>query len=75
MQARGELARRHLSEYARLVSPGTYEQPAQVRALIDALERLERREITRLIVEMPPRSSKSSHVSRLFPSWWLGRHS
>ena len=67
-------ARDSLADYARLISPDTYEQPAQVLALIEALERLERREITRLIVEMPPRSSKSTHVSRIFPSWWLGRH-
>ena len=69
-----EIARRSLGDYAKLISPDTYEQPAQVVALIEALERLERREITRLIVEMPPRSSKSTHVSRIFPSWWLGRH-
>lgn len=71
---RAELARRRLSDYSRLVMPDTYEQPAQVVALIEHLEALEKREINRLIVEMPPRSSKSTHVSRLFPSWWLGRH-
>ena len=67
-------ARESLSDYAQLVSPDNYEQPAQVKLLIEKLEELERREITRLIVEMPPRSSKSTHVSRIFPSWWLGRH-
>ena len=67
-------ARDSLSTYARLVSPPDYEQPAQVRSLIAHLEAVERREIRRLIVEMPPRSSKSTHVSRIFPSWFLGRH-
>lgn len=69
-----ECARQSLSDYARLCQPDTYEQPAQVSMLIDHLEAIERRDITRLIVEMPPRSSKSTHVSRIFPSWWLGKH-
>lgn len=68
------IARESLLDYCKRMSGDDYLQPAQVRALIDALERLEKREITRLIVEMPPRSSKSTHVSRLFPSWWLGKH-
>lgn len=37
--------------------------------LIDALERLARREYTQLIVTMPPRHSKSELISRLFPAW------
>lgn len=74
LEAKQELGRRFLSDYAQLVSPDTYEQPAQVQLLIECLEAIERREITRLIVEMPPRSSKSTHVSRIFPSWWLGKH-
>ncbi len=69
-----ECARQSLSDYARLVSPETYEQPAQAVKLIELLEAIERREVQRAIVTMPPRSSKSTHVSRLFPSWWLGRH-
>lgn len=73
-QMLGEQARRHLGHYAKLVQPDTYEQPSQVVALIEQLEALERRDIKRLIVEMPPRSSKSTHVSRIFPSWYLGRH-
>ena len=68
------IARLSLAAYARLVSAGTYEQPPHVLALIEHLEALERRDISRLIVTLPPRSSKSTHVSRLFPSWWLGRN-
>jgi len=37
--------------------------------VIDALERLVRREFTQLVVMMPPRHSKSELVSRLFPAW------
>lgn len=69
-----ECARQSFSDFCRLVSPDSYEQPPHVRMLIEHLEAVERREIPRLIVEMPPRSSKSTHVSRLFPAWWMGKH-
>lgn len=42
--------------------------------LIDALQRLADRKISRLIVMMPPRHGKSELVSRLFPAWVLGRN-
>ena len=69
-----ECARRSLLDFSTLMSLPSYEQPDHVKLLIEYLEAMERREIRRLIVEMPPRSSKSTHVSRLFPAWWLGRH-
>lgn len=69
-----EIARQDFGDFSKRVSPGTYEQPAHVLKLIEYLEALERRDITRLIVEFPPRSSKTTHVSRLFPAWWMGRH-
>jgi hypothetical protein len=43
-------------------------------SLCAALEALERREIRRLLVQMPPRHGKTLHVSQGFPAWWLGRH-
>jgi len=73
-----EIARQSLTDYALRVAHESYEQPAQVLALLNLLqdveERLERGESPRVIVEMPPRSSKSTHVSRLYPSWHMGRH-
>jgi predicted phage terminase large subunit-like protein len=42
--------------------------------LIDHLERLERGEIRRLMVWMPPGSAKSTYTSILFPPWFMGRH-
>ena len=69
-----ECARQSLLDYCPLVSFDGYEQTPHIRALIAHLEAVERGEIPRLIVEMPPRSSKSTHVSRLFPSWYIGRH-
>ena len=42
--------------------------------LIDRLEAIERGDITRLMVLMPPGSAKSTYVSTLFPPWYLARN-
>jgi predicted phage terminase large subunit-like protein len=70
--ARQELARRRLQDFAVLLVPD-YVTSAHTIALCEHLEALERREITRLLVTMPPRHAKSLHCARLFPSWYLGR--
>jgi len=41
--------------------------------IFDALAALERGEITRLIIEAPPRHSKSETASRRFPAYCMGR--
>lgn len=49
--------------------------PAQHhRLLIDRLEAVERGEITRLVVCMPPGAAKSTYTSTIYPAWYLGRH-
>jgi hypothetical protein len=42
--------------------------------LCEFLELVERGELRRLMVFMPPRHSKSYHVSDHFPAWYLGHH-
>jgi predicted phage terminase large subunit-like protein len=71
-----ELARRHLGDFGSLLvtAPRPYEHPPHVEMLCQHLERVESGEITRLLVTAPPRHSKSLHVARLLPAWWLGRH-
>lgn len=44
------------------------------RLLIDKLEAVERGEIERLMVCMPPGSAKSTYTSIEFPAWFLGRN-
>ncbi len=44
------------------------------KVLIEALERVERGEIQRLMVCMPPGSAKSTYTSVEFPAWYLGRN-
>jgi predicted phage terminase large subunit-like protein len=70
--ARDELARRSLLDFAQLLDP-TYERARHLELLAEKLEALERRDIRRLIVAMPPRHGKSRMCSQLFPAWLLGR--
>jgi predicted phage terminase large subunit-like protein len=55
------------------LSPGqTYVHGWHIRALVYHLERVRRGEITRLIINMPPRSLKSIAASVAFPAFVLG---
>lgn len=62
-----------LGDFTRATFPGYADAPHQDK-LNEALEALERRDIDRLIVTMPPRHGKSEKVSVRFPAWYLGRH-
>lgn len=42
--------------------------------LFEALEAVERGDLKRLIVQMPPRSGKTEIISKRFPAWVLGRN-
>jgi hypothetical protein len=48
--------------------------PPYFELLVDSLERVRKGEITRKIVNMPPRSLKSHIVSVAFPAWLLGHN-
>ena len=45
------------------------------RVIAEKLERVARGELKRLIINMPPRHSKSEFASFLMPAWFLGRNS
>ncbi len=56
-----------------------YTNPAYVAAshhelIVEKLEAVERGEIKRLMITMPPRHGKSELASRRFPAWYLGRN-
>src|SRR6476660_8048062 len=51
-----------------------YEPAALHRQVAEQLERVERGEIDRLMLLVPPRHGKSELASRRFPAWYLGRH-
>lgn len=62
-----------LASFAVLFSPGFQVAP-HIGILISALEAVDRGEIRRLMVSMPPRHGKSHTASELFPAWFIGRH-
>jgi predicted phage terminase large subunit-like protein len=51
-----------------------YEAAALHRQIAEQLERVERSEVDRLMLLVPPRHGKSELASRRFPAWYLGRH-
>jgi predicted phage terminase large subunit-like protein len=53
---------------------GQYVVAAHHALIASKLEAVERGEIDRLMINMPPRHGKSELASRRFPAWFLGRH-
>tara|TARA_R110002020_G_scaffold161365_14_gene346524 strand:+ start:2747 stop:4264 length:1518 start_codon:yes stop_codon:yes gene_type:complete len=45
-----------------------------IQVISEKLQKVESGEIKRLMVFLPPRSSKSVICSKLFPAWYVGRH-
>lgn len=71
--ARRELARRHLIDFTEY----TYERyltSNHHRIIAEQLERVERREIDRLMLLLPPRHGKTELASRRYVPWDLGRN-
>lgn len=77
-QAALELSRRHLLDFGiateRAHTPENFQINWHHKKIANALERLERGEINKLAIFMPPRSGKSLMSSLLFPAWVLGRN-
>ncbi len=51
-----------------------FEAPPHIELMASLLERVERGEIRRLMLLMPPRHAKSTTTSQLFPAWFVGRN-
>lgn len=60
-------------DFVRAVYPG-WVMGRHHKVMADAFEKLERGEITRLAISMPPRFSKSEFASYMLPAWYLGKH-
>ena len=78
MRASEELLRRKLATERLLpfcqYTLSNYQVPPHIQALSNALEAIDRGELKRLMVIMPPRHGKSEIVSLRFPCWYLARH-
>ncbi len=71
-QVRAAKARRGLIAFTNYTNP-LYISAAHHRMIADRLEAVERGEIDRLMIFMPPRHGKSELASKRFPAWCLGR--
>lgn len=65
--------------FSRLIAYAAYQWPGyrdapHHRSIARHLEAVERGEITRLMITMPPRHGKSMLASEFFPAWYLGRN-
>ena len=68
-----EIISKDLLAYSMYMKPD-YEAPRHLKLLIRKLEAVERGEIKRLIISMPPRSGKSLTTSELFPPWFMSKN-
>lgn len=66
-------AKESLESFIEYLETG-FHPAAHHKLLIQKLEAVERGEIKRLMIFMPPGSAKSTYGSVLFPSWYLGRN-
>ena len=71
--ARRELARRHLLDCVKY-NFEAYQVNWHHELIAEKLEAIERGDITRLMIFMPPRFGKSELSSKQFPAWYLGRN-
>ena len=70
---RGQEGRGDLISFTEEMMPG-YECAKHHRLIADKLMAVERGEIKRLMIFMPPRSGKSTLASIYFPSWYIGKN-
>jgi len=71
--AQAELSRRSLPEFAQRIFPG-WRNAAHLDRIAQLLEAVERGELRRLMINLPPRHGKSLLCSQIFPAWYLGRN-
>ena len=67
-------ARNNFAQYCELTHRGLWKPFPHSKFLCEVLERVERGEIKKLIITMPPQFGKSITVTETFPSWFLGKH-
>ena len=68
-----EEARKEFLPFVRAMWPG-FILGRHHKIMAEAFERVARGELKRLIINMPPRHTKSEFASYLFPAWFLGMY-
>ena len=66
-------AKENFLEFVKLMWPSFIAGKHHAK-MADAFERVARGELKRLIINMPPRHTKSEFASYLFPAWFLGQY-
>lgn len=66
-------ARQGLLAFTKYTNPA-YEDAPHHKLIVEKLEAVERGEIKRLMITMPPRHGKSELASRRFPAFYMGRN-
>jgi predicted phage terminase large subunit-like protein len=72
-EVRATLASRSLLRFTEYTNP-LYQRASHHELIAQKLEAVERGEIDRLMIFMPPRHGKSELASKRFPAWCLGRN-
>jgi len=73
-EAKGkEKARTGFLDFVRMMWP-SFIAGEHHQVMANAFERVARGELKRLIINMPPRHTKSEFASYLFPAWYLGQY-
>jgi predicted phage terminase large subunit-like protein len=72
-QALLSMARRTLIDYCIVMQPD-YDPSWHHEVIAQKLEKVEKGEITRLMLFMPPRHGKSELATKKFPAWYLGKN-
>jgi len=62
-----------LISFARIIYPN-FKDPWHLKKLAGILEKVERGELDRVMIQFPPRHGKSVLTSQLFPAWFAGRN-
>ena len=71
-------AKQDFLTYVRLVAPTLvtdFKMGRHIEVLCDRLQKVAEGDLKRLMIFLPPRSSKSLITSKLFPSWYIGHFS
>ena len=68
-----EAAQKHFLDFVNLMWP-SFISGRHHKKMADAFERVARGELKRLIINMPPRHTKSEFASYLLPAWFLGKY-
>lgn len=68
------LARIDYSFYLEYVYQGSYSHGRHTKLICEKLEAVERGEIDRLIITLPPRHSKSMTATESFPAYFMGKN-